>query len=348
MGYIRGFASDNNAGVHNEVITSMMNVNKGHTVSYGCDNYTKEVIERYIKEFDFPLQMFFVYNGTGANVLALQAMTRPFNSIICAQTSHINMDECGAPEKHTGCKLIGIDTPDGKLTPILIEKHLHGFGVEHHSQPKVISITQSTELGTIYTLQEVKTLCDYAHSFNMFVHMDGARISNAAAALNCSLADTTWKSGVDALSLGGTKNGLLFGEAVLFFNKELSANVPYIRKQTTQLHSKMRFIAAQFSAFLNNELWRRNALHANRMARILAQEVSKVHGIVITQKVEANGVFAIIPKDWIKPLQNEFFFYVWDHTRNEVRWMTSFDTTEEDIMQFVELLGKLSSKKEIE
>lgn len=342
MSYIRGFASDNNAGVLPEVLDAINNVNKGHCVGYGGDKYTHETIELFKSVFGVPLDMFFVYNGTGANVVALQAMTRSFNSIICAETAHINVDECGAPEKHTGCKVLSLATSNGKLTPDLIRKHLHGFGFEHHAQPGVVSITQSTEMGTVYTLDELKVLCDFVHEQGLLVHMDGARISNAAAALNCSLADTTCHVGVDVLSFGGTKNGLMFGEAVIFFNKALAAQTPYIRKQTAQLHSKMRFIAAQFSAFLHDELWRKHALHANKMARILADEASRVPGITITQKVEANGVFAIIPKQWIARLQQEFFFYIWDESKSEVRWMTSFDTTIEDIRLFVELLHKIS------
>lgn len=342
MTHQRGFASDNNAGVLPEVLDAINSVNKGHTVGYGADNYTKAVIQQFKSEFGVPLDLFFVYNGTGANVVALQAITRSFNAVICAETAHINVDECGAPEKHTGCKLLAVETPDGKLTPSLIEKHLHGFGVEHHAQPRVVSITQSTEMGTVYTLSELKELCDFVHSKGLLVHMDGARISNAAAALNCSLAQTTCQVGVDVLSFGGTKNGLMFGEAVIFFNRELSAQTPFIRKQSAQLHSKMRFVAAQFSAFLTNDLWRKNASHANKMARILALEASKINGITITQKVEANGVFAIIPQVWIVQLQQEFYFYVWDESKSEVRWMTSFDTTLDDIAAFVSLLKQLS------
>lgn len=345
MTHMRGFASDNNSGVLPEVLDAISNVNHGHAVGYGGDKYTQETIDIFRSVFGMPLDLFFVYNGTGANVVALQAMTRPFNAIICAETAHINVDECGAPEKHTGCKVLSIETPDGKLTPAVIKKHLHGFGFEHHAQPGVVSITQSTEMGTLYTLDELRELCSFVHDQGLLVHMDGARISNAAAALNCSLADTTCHVGVDVLSFGGTKNGLMFGEAVVFFNRNLAAQTPYIRKQTSQLHSKMRYVAAQFSAFLTNELWRKHALHANKMARILAEEAARVPGVTLTQKVEVNGVFAIIPREWIARLQQEFFFYMWDESRSEVRWMTSFDTTEEDIQTFVALLNKISAGK---
>lgn len=345
MTHIRGFASDNNAGVLPEVLDAISNVNIGHTVGYGDDSYTNEVTRQFRNVFGVPLELFFVYNGTGANVVALQAMTQPFNSIICADTAHINVDECGAPEKQTGCKLITVETPDGKLTKQMIEKHLHGFGFQHHAQPKVVSLTQCTEMGTVYSIDELREICSFVHNNGLLVHMDGARISNAAAALNCSLADITCNVGVDVLSFGGTKNGLMFGEAVVFFNRELADNAKYIRKQTAQLNSKMRFISAQFMAYLNNELWRKTALHANKMAALLAKEASKIADVKITQKVDANGVFAIIPRSWILPLTEEFFFYIWDESKSEVRWMTSFDTTEEDVMTFVKLLDKISVEK---
>ena len=338
MSKSRFFASDNNAGVHHSIMDSIIDANINHTVSYGDDKYTKEATALFREVFGTPLDVFFVYNGTGANVVALQAITRPFEAVICASTAHINVDECGAPEKQTGCKLLTVNTPDGKLTKELISTHLHGMGVEHHSQPKVVSITQSTEMGTLYTIAELKEICDYAHQNGLLVHLDGARISNAAAALNCSFADITKNVGVDVLSFGGTKNGLMFGEAVIFFNSSLAAYTPFIRKQTAQLHSKMRFISAQFTAYLKDELWRKNALHANKMAAILAKKTSEVPNVKLTQEVKVNSVFAIIPKDWIKPLQEKSFFYVWNEEKSEVRWMTSFDTTEEDVDYFISLL----------
>ncbi|GAO28752.1 threonine aldolase family protein [Geofilum rubicundum] len=271
-------------------------------------------------------------------------MARPFEAVICAETAHINVDECGAPEKHSGCKLIDIPTPNGKLTPQLILPYLHGFGFEHHVQPKVISITQSTEMGTLYSVEEVQKICQFAHENGLLVHMDGARISNAAASLNCSLAEITANAGVDVLSFGGTKNGMMFGEAVLVFNPDLTASLKYIRKQTAQLHSKMRFISAQFTAFLTDELWRKHALHANKMAQLLAREAQKVEGVEITQKVQANGVFAIIPPSWIELLQKKYFFYMWDQNRSEVRWMTAFDTTEEDIYDFVAQINEIAKR----
>ncbi len=340
----RGFASDNNAGVLPEVMDALSNANVGHTRGYGDDIYTDAAVTSFKKEFGDATEVYFVFNGTGANVVGLQAMVRPYEAVICAQTAHINVDECAAPEKFLGGKLIDLPTPDGKLTPELILPVLHGFGDQHHVQPKVVSITQSTEMGTIYSLEEIKTLCDFAHAHGLLVHMDGARISNAAAALDASLADVTVLAGVDLLSFGGTKNGLMFGEAILVFNPVLNEGLKFIRKQSAQLPSKMRFIAVQFQTLLNNEVWRKYALHANQMARLLASEAEKVPEVRITQKVDSNGVFAIIPKEWVAPLQKQSFFYVWDEAASEVRWMTSFDTSKEDVMSFVALLHKMSKE----
>lgn len=340
----RGFASDNNAGVLPEVMDALSNANVGHTRGYGDDIYTDAAVTSFKKEFGDATEVYFVFNGTGANVVGLQAMIRPYEAVICAQTAHINVDECAAPEKFLGGKLIDLPTPDGKLTPELILPVLHGFGDQHHVQPKVVSITQSTEMGTIYSLEEIKTLCDFAHAHGLLVHMDGARISNAAAALDASLADVTVLAGVDLLSFGGTKNGLMFGEAILVFNPVLNEGLKFIRKQSAQLPSKMRFIAVQFQTLLNNEVWRKYALHANQMARLLASEAEKVPEVRITQKVDSNGVFAIIPKEWVAPLQKQSFFYVWDEAASEVRWMTSFDTSKEDVMSFVALLHKMSKE----
>jgi len=343
MSHIRGFASDNNSGVHPEVLEAMVLANVGHAVGYGDDNYTKLAIEKFKEVFGSQTDVFFVYNGTGANITAIQALTHPFNSVICPETAHINVDECGAPEKHSGCKLLPVQTKDGKLTVDKIKKHMHGFGFEHHSQPKLISITQATELGTVYAIDEIREIADYAHEHNMYLHMDGARLANAAVSLDCTFKEMTVDAGVDVLSFGGTKNGLMFGEAVLFFNQNTEA-VKYIRKQTAQLNSKMRFTAAQFLAILNNDLWKRNALHANEMAQKLKAALQDIKEITITQNVDSNGIFAIVPKEIIEPLQKEFFFYSWDESKNEVRWMTSFDTQEEDITAFVSLIKKLLRK----
>lgn len=342
--HIRGFASDNNSGVHPLIMEALMKSNIGHSVGYGEDALTQETIGMMKTQFSPGCDLFFVYNGTGANMLAIQTLIRPFHAILCADTAHIHVDECGAPEKHAGCKVISIPTPDGKLTPELIKPHLKGFGFEHHSQPGLISITQSTELGTVYAIDEIKEIADLAHHYGMYLHMDGSRLANAAAALGTTLNQISLGAGVDVLSLGGTKNGLLFGEAVIFADQALAKQAKYIRKQTTQLHSKMRFISAQFKALFNDDLWLRNAAHSNAMAQKLATALSTVPQIKITQKVESNGVFAIVPQTLIAPLQNEFFFYVWNEQTNEVRWMTSFDTTDEDIELFVETIRLILHK----
>lgn len=339
----RGFASDNNATVHDDIMKAMQGVNTGHTIGYGNDIYTKSAIEILKKVFGEDADIYFVFIGTAANVLGLDAVTQPYHSIICAETSHIHEDECGAPEKFTGCKLLSVATEDGKLTPELIKKHLYGFDFEHHSQPRVISITQATEMGTVYRLAEIKAISELASENKMLLHMDGARIANAAASLGVGFREITRDAGVDVLSFGGTKNGMMYGEAVVFFNKKHSEYFKYIRKQGMQLASKMRFISAQFECYLSNDLWLKNALHANKMARLLAEQLSGISEIKITQKVEANGVFAVIPGELIPILQKEYFFYIWNEELSEVRWMTSFDTTEEDVYNFSGLIKKYLS-----
>lgn len=337
----RGFASDNNAGVHPNILKAIEQANQGHVVGYGDDPYTQEAIALFKKEFGQDTEVFFVFNGTGANVLALSSATNSFNSIICADTAHIQVDECGAPEKLTGCKLLPVPSQKGKITPEGIKQYLHGFDFEHHSQPRVISISQVTELGTVYAVEEIKAITTLAHEYGLLVHMDGARLANAAIALNLPFRDFTRDAGVDMLSFGGTKNGLLMGEAVLFFNPDLTKYTKYIRKQNMQLFSKMRFVGAQFLAYFKDELWKTNAQHANQMAKLLEREILKLGKVQLTQETEANGVFAIVPTEIIPKLQEEYFFYVWDEARSEVRWMTSFDTTEEDIHGFVKLIDRL-------
>jgi threonine aldolase len=336
----RSFASDNNAGVHPQIVEAILAANRGHVIAYGDDPYTERATARFRKEFGNDTDIYFVFGGTGANVLGLKAVTNSYHAIICAETAHINVDECGAPEKFTGCKLLSVATPDGKLTIDLIKHHLHGVGFEHHVQPRVISVSQSTEMGTVYTPQELKELSQFAHKNDMLLHVDGARIANAAASLKTGLKQITKSCGVDLLSFGGTKNGMMYGEAVIFFDRSLSRDFKYIRKQGTHLPSKMRFVSAQFEALLTDELWRRNAEHANRMAQILASQLAKVPNVTLTQKVEANGVFAIIPQKYVPVLQEKYFFYVWNEETSEVRFMTSFDTTEEDIQEFVSLVKR--------
>jgi threonine aldolase len=337
----RGFASDNNSGIHPEILNALSAANEGHAVGYGGDEFTEKAISRFKQEFGEQTEVYFVFNGTGANVLSLSTLTRSFHSIICAETAHIQVDECGAPEKFTGSKLLPVATIKGKITPEGIAKYLHGFDFEHHSQPGIISISQVTELGTVYTVEEIKAITSLAHQYGLFVHMDGARIANAAVSLDLPFRAFTVEAGVDVLSFGGTKNGMMMGEAVLFFNPELSKNSKYIRKQSMQLFSKMRFVSAQFLAYFENDLWKKSATHSNQMARLLEKHVREIPDIQLTQEVEANGVFAIVPHEIIPLLQEKYFFYMWDEHRSEVRWMTSFDTQEEDILNFVALIKSL-------
>ena len=338
----RGFASDNGSGVHPQVLQAISEANNGHTIAYGDDGYTEAAIDKFKTEFGSNSSVFFVFNGTAANVLSFSAFTNSFNGIICSDVAHVNVDECGAPEKFTGCKLLPVPVPDGKLTVELIKTQLTGIGFEHHVQPRMISMTQSTELGTVYTPEEIVDITEFAHENALVVHMDGARIANAAASLDLGLNEISLGAGVDILSFGGTKNGMMFGEAVVFADQNSARQFKYIRKQGMQLASKMRFIAAQFNAILTDELWRKNAQHANSMARFLSAEASQIPEVQITQPTQANGVFAILPDQWIPELQKESFFYVWDEVRSEVRWMASFDTTEEDIVSFVERLKQMS------
>jgi threonine aldolase len=337
----KSFASDNYSGVHPEIMSALQRANHGHAPSYGADDFTKEAISKFKSIFGDNTEVFFVYNGTGANILGLSSITRPFNSILCAELAHINVDESTGPEKFTGCKLIAVPAINGKLTADHVEAHIHRKDDQHHPQAKVISISQATEYGTLYTVEEVRALSVVARKHGLWLHMDGSRISNAAAGLHKAFREFTVDAGVDVLSFGGTKNGMMFGEAVLFFNPELAREVRFIRKQEMQLHSKMRFISAQFMALLSDELWLRNATHSNRMARLFESQLRQVSGVKITQPVEANSVFAIFPQHVIEPMQKEFFFYIWTERTNEVRLMCSFDTTEEEIGRFTSKLKSL-------
>lgn len=337
----KGFASDNNSGVHPRILKAMEMANSGHVVGYGDDPFTQQAIGVFKERFGEDTQVFFVFNGTGANVLGLSSVTRSFHSVICAETAHIQEDECGAPEKFTGCKLLPVEPVNGKITPEAIQHHLKGFDFEHHSQPRVISISQVTEMGTVYKPHEIIELADLAHKNNMLLHMDGARIANAAVSLDLNFREFTKDCGVDILSFGGTKNGMMMGEAVLFFNPDLTRYTKFLRKQSMQLYSKMRFVGAQFIAYFENDLWKETAGHANKMAKLLEKEIRQIPEIKITQPVDANGVFAIVPEKIIEPLQQEFFFYIWDEKNCEVRWMTSFDTTEQEICEFAGLIKKL-------
>ena len=337
----RSFASDNNAGVHPEVLKAIASVNQGHVVGYGDDPCTSSVERLFQDQFGDGTQAFFVFNGTAANCLGLQAITKSYEAVICTDAAHIYNDECGAPEKFTGCKLIPLPTGDGKLTVEAVQRACHGIGDQHHVQPRVISITQATEVGTVYKPDEIRRLADFAHKRGMFLHMDGARIANAAAALGLGLREITRDAGVDVVSFGATKNGGLGAEAVVFFDARLAGNFKFYRKQGMQLASKMRFLAAQFEALFKNELWLKNARHANRMAQLLKKEVSKIPQLKVIYRVEANGVFVQIPRKAIAKLQKRYFFYVWNEEQSVVRWMCSWDTTESDIKNFAALVREL-------
>jgi threonine aldolase len=340
----RSFASDNNAGIHPKVLQAIAAANQGHTVGYGDDPHTKEAVRKFKEHFGPEIEVFFVFNGTAANCLGLKALTESFHAVICAEGAHIYVDECGAPEKFTGCKLLPIPTSDGKLTVESVGHAYHGIGDQHHVQPRVISVTQSTELGTVYRPREIRDLARFAHQNAMFLHMDGARIANAAVALGLSLREATRDLGVDVLSFGGTKNGAMGAEAVVFFDKKLAQDLLYLRKQGMQLASKMRFISAQFDALFSDDLWRQNAEHSNRMATLLYKEISRIPEITVVHKVEANGVFARIPRHAIAKLQKRYFFYVWNEEESLVRWMCSFDTTEEDVREFAKFVAETVRK----
>ncbi|MDD3236025.1 MAG: low specificity L-threonine aldolase [Candidatus Cloacimonetes bacterium] len=339
--YQISFGSDNHSGMHPKALEALQKANAGYCPAYGDDPLTLKVLKDIEELFGGDCEAWFVTTGTGANVLCLQSLIHSFNAVICASTAHINVDECGAVQKFTQARLSPIETPDGKLTPQLIAPRLLGDRDQHHSQFKVISISQSTEYGTLYTLDELRNLAAYAHEHGMLLHIDGARLANAAVALKCTLKEMTKDVGADLVSFGGTKNGLIFGEAIISFRPELTGDMRFYRKQATQLFSKMRFIAAQFEAYLENELWKTNALHANQMATLLAQRLSEIPEITITQEVYVNALFAILPEKLIAPLQEKYLFYTWDEARNEVRLMCSFNTLEEHIDEFIGTVKQL-------
>jgi len=339
------FASDNFAGVHPAILKALTAANIGHQPAYGADKFTAAAIKKFQEHFGDQIEVFFVFGGTGANVLGLQAITASYQGILCAETAHINRDECGAPEKLTGCKLLPVPSANGKITVEQFAPWLADVGNEHHVQPKVISISQATEYGTVYTPEELDALAAFAHQHDMLLHVDGARLCNAAAFLKMNLRDVTADVGVDVLSFGGSKNGLMFGEAVIFFKRVGGQRVKYLRKQATQLMSKMRFLAAQFDAYLTNQLWLKNAQQANAMAQLLARELAPLPSVAITQAVEANAVFATLPKAVIPVMQEKFAFYVWNAATAEVRLMTSFDTTKSDVKHFIKMLRDTLQKQ---
>ena len=330
----RGFGSDNHSGISPEVLEAIAQANYDHALAYGDDEYSAMTRHLFKQQFGEAAEVYPVFNGTGANTLCIDAMVRSHEAVICAETAHINVDECGSIQRVVGCRLLPVPTPDGKLTPELIRTQMHGFGFQHHSQPKVISITQPTELGTLYTLDEIKAIAELAHSHGMLLHMDGARMANAAVALEKSFREITTDTGVDALSFGGTKNGLMMGEAVVLLHPAMNENFLYRRKQAMQLCSKMRFMAVQFQAYFKNDLWRKNAEHSNRMAQLLYKSVKELPQVKVVYPVQANAVFAQLPRHIWQQLQQHYFFYEWDESADIVRWMCSFDTTETDIEAF--------------
>jgi len=338
----KSFASDNNSGIHPSVLDAIIRANEGHCIGYGDDPYTNKAIKAFKKTFGENCDIYFVLNGTGANVLGLKAVTKPFQAIICTDVSHLNMDECGAPESLIGAKLLQVKNTNGKLSIEQLEDFLSFKGNEHHAQPRIVSITQATELGTVYTPDEIFKISEFVHKNNMLLHMDGARVSNAAAYLGTTLKEITGDVGVDILSFGGTKNGLMMAEAVVFFDRLLSKEFKYIRKQGLHLVSKMRYVSAQFEPYLNENLWLMNAQKANKMATMLKEKLSTLSFCKIVYPVQSNAVFLTLPHSVAEKLRKEYFFYYWDEKKPIIRLMTSFDTEEKDIEEFVETLKNLS------
>lgn len=341
----RGFASDNISGVHPEVLAALTAANGGHQAAYGGDVYTERLQAEMRGLFGDTAETFPVFNGTGANVLALQSMLPRWSGVVCAKTAHIHVDENGAPERIGGIKLLAVPAPDGKLTPELIDREAWGWGDEHRAQPLAVSITQTTELGTLYTVEEIRAIADHAHAQGMKLHMDGTRLANAAAALGEDLRSFTTDAGVDALSFGGTKNGLVFGECVVVLDPSASEGLTYLRKMNMQLASKMRFVSAQFLALFEEELWLRSAAHANAMATRLRAAVEKIDGVNPTQLTQSNAVFVTLPPGVAECLRQHVAFYDWDAARGEVRWVCSFDTTEDDVDSFAATIRRAMTTK---
>lgn len=332
---VHSFASDNYAGAHPEVLQAIVDANGGHVGSYGADPYTARLSEVIVETFGEGAAIDPVLTGTGANVAALQALTPRWAAVVCATTAHVYTDEGGAPERLGGLKLLTVPTPDGKLTPELIDRQAYGWGDQQRPQPLAVTITQSTELGTVYTPDEIRAVTDHAHSLGMRVHLDGARLANAAASLGVSLRAITRDAGVDSVSFGGTKNGLVLGESVVTFSEEARAGLVYLRKMDAQLASKMRFVSAQFLAMLDGDLWLRSATRANAMAARLEDGLATLPGVTVTQRVDANAVFVVLPRDVVEPLRAAHHFYDWNRATGEVRLMCSFDTTEEHVDRLV-------------
>ena len=330
----RSFASDNYAGACPEVLAALADENPGHVPAYGADDVTGRLQAVVRAEFGPRAEAFPVFNGTGGNVVALAAACRAWDAVICTEPAHINADEGGAPEAIAGLKLVTVPAPDGKLTPALVETQAWGFDDVHRARPAVVSLTESTEMGTVYSPAEIRALADQAHALGMRLHVDGARLANAAASLGVSLAEITSLAGADLLTFGGTKNGGIAAEAVITFDPELAEAVRRLRKTFGQLSSKMRFISGQLTALLTDRVWHRNAAHANAMATRLAEAVRGIPGVTICRPVQANGVFAILPPEATARLQARHRFYTWNQSTGEVRWMCSWDTAPEEVDAF--------------
>ncbi|MFI3279263.1 MAG: beta-eliminating lyase-related protein [Rikenellaceae bacterium] len=341
---MRSFGSDNNSGVHPLIFKALEEANVDHAIGYGDDKWTEAAAAKIKEAFGPSADPYFLFNGTGANSVAIQSVTRPFNSIICATSAHIYVDECGAPQKMSGCSVVAIPTADGKLSAELIKPHLNNFGVCHHSQPGVVYISQTTELGTVYTIEEIRSIADLIHAHGMYLHMDGARLANAAAYLGCSFKEMTVDAGVDVLSFGGTKNGMMMGESVISFKEEISVNMQYYRKQSAQLASKLRYLSAQFIPYLENNLWLENAQKANAAAAKLYEALKKYEAVEFTQEAQTNQLFLKMPKEAIEKLLEDYFFYIWNEHTCEVRFVTSWDTTEKDIADLIASFEKVLSE----
>lgn len=337
---MRSFLSDNNSGVHSKIFKAMEECNVDHQLPYGQDIYTEKAVEKIREVFEKDVDVYFVTTGTAANVVGLSGLLRPFEGVICADTAHINVDECGAFERFSGSKLLYVPNKDGKLCIEDIEKFLNSLGDEHQTQPKVISIAQCIEIGTVYTVDEIKRLADFAHENNLYIHVDGARIANAAVSLDRSFKEIITDTGVDLLSFGGTKNGMMMGEAIISFNPEISKNFKFVRKQGMQLVSKMRFVSSQFIAYLEDDLWRENAENANSMAKYLEGKLKEINGVKLCRDIEANILFINIPTKWVEPLEEIYPLYEED---GEIRLVTSFDTTKEDIDKFIDTIKEIAS-----
>ncbi|WP_312906582.1 threonine aldolase family protein [Tissierella praeacuta] len=335
------FMSDNNSGVHPNIIEAIINVNNGHDYSYGNDITTKKAIEKIRELLGVEADIYFVTTGTAANVIGLSGLLKPYEAVVCANTAHINVDECGALEKFSGSKILQISTENGKISKEEVIAFLHSLGDEHQSQPRIISISQTTETGTLYSIKEIKDLANFAHENNMLLHIDGARIANAVVALDTTFKEMITDTGVDLLSFGGTKNGMMIGEAIVSLNKDLSKGFKFYRKQGMQLLSKMRFVSAQFVAYLSNELWKENASNANNMGKYFADRLLEIPGVTLKSKPETNMLFVYMKKDLINSLQKEFDFYLIDEETNLIRLVTSFDTSKDDIDNFIEFIKNI-------